>query len=69
MAPNRTPPQAAWILLLVVMVPQLGLTLANPSNTAIAGELGTSVAAVEATLTVYMIGYAVSVPETNMLTA
>lgn len=61
MAPNRTPPQAAWILLLVVMVPQLGLTLANPSNTAIAGELGTSVAAVEATLTVYMVGYAVSV--------
>ncbi|MDK6260533.1 MFS transporter [Corynebacterium frankenforstense] len=60
MAPNRTPPQAAWILLLVVMVPQLGLTLANPSNTAIAGELGTSVAAVEATLTVYMVGYAVS---------
>ena len=57
MAPNRTPPQAAWILLLVVMVPQLGLTLANPSNTAIAGELGTSVAAVEATLTVYMVGY------------
>ncbi|APT88859.1 hypothetical protein CFRA_05950 [Corynebacterium frankenforstense DSM 45800] len=60
MAPNRTPPRAAWILLLVVMVPQLGLTLANPSNTAIAGELGTSVAAVEATLTVYMVGYAVS---------
>lgn len=60
MAPKRTPPRAAWILLLVVMVPQLGLTLANPSNTAIAGELGASVAAVEATLTVYMVGYAVS---------
>ncbi|WP_448854716.1 MFS transporter [Corynebacterium frankenforstense] len=60
MASNRKPPKAAWILLLVVMVPQLGLTLANPSNTAIAGELDTSVAAVEATLTAYMVGYAVS---------
>lgn len=57
---SSNPAPATWILLLIVMVPQLGLTLINPANATIAGELNTSVSTVELTLTVYMIGYATS---------
>ena len=49
-----------WILLLIVAVPQLGLTLINPSNATIAAEFGVPITTVELTLTVYMLGYASS---------
>ncbi|MGV0342563.1 MFS transporter [Corynebacterium mastitidis] len=52
---NRT-----WILLLIVMAPQLGLSLVNPANSTIAADLGAPLARVEATLTAYMAGYALS---------
>ncbi|MBP3089088.1 MFS transporter [Corynebacterium sp. sy017] len=57
---QEQPNSRTWILLLIVMVPQLGLTLVNPSNMAIAADLSTGLSQVEATLTVYMVGYAVS---------
>lgn len=52
---NRT-----WILLLIVMAPQLGLSLINPANSTIAADLGATLVQVESTLTVYMAGYALS---------
>lgn len=53
--------KAATILLLcAVMTPQLGLTLLNPSTPKLAADLGTTIAAIQLTLSVYMAGYAVS---------
>ncbi len=56
---HESPPRT-WVLLLIVMVPQLGLTLINPSNGTISADLETTISSVEATLTVYMVGYATS---------
>ncbi|KQB84842.1 Multidrug resistance protein MdtL [Corynebacterium lowii] len=53
-------PQRTWVLLLIVMAPQLGLSLVNPANSTIAEQLGVPLSQVEATLTVYMAGYALS---------
>ncbi|WPF65714.1 MULTISPECIES: MFS transporter [unclassified Corynebacterium] len=52
--------QRTWILLLIVMAPQLGLSLLNPANSAIAADLGATLNQVEFTLTLYMAGYALS---------
>ena len=57
---REKPGSTTWILLAIVMVPQLGLTLVNPSNAAIAQDVGTQISTVEGTLTVYMVGYALS---------
>ncbi|MBC3186915.1 MFS transporter [Corynebacterium sp. zg-331] len=59
---NRT-----WILLLIVMAPQLGLSLINPANSAIAADLGAPLDRVEATLTAYMAGYALSMVASGTL--
>lgn len=52
--------QHTWILLLIVMAPQLGLSLLNPANSTIAADLGIPLNQVEFTLTLYMSGYALS---------
>lgn len=51
---------ATVMLLVAVMVPQLGLSLLNPSIPDMAADLGTSVSAIQLTLSGYMAGYAIS---------
>ncbi|MGJ0119413.1 MFS transporter [Williamsia sp. MIQD14] len=56
-----TPDARVRVMLLVaVMVPQLGLSLLNPSIPTMATDLGTSVSAIQLTLSGYMAGYAIS---------